>query len=62
MIPLNSIPAMTQETGASLQLIVERDFGFSIGGRIQGKFTLEVAGPQNLTQMEFLIEDSSFES
>lgn len=53
---------MTQETGASLQLIVERDFGFNIGGRIQGKFTLEVAGPQNLTQMEFLIEDSSFES
>ncbi len=57
MIALNIVPVKAQESGASLQLTVDRDFGFSMGGRIQGKFTLKVTGPENLTQVEFLIDD-----
>ena len=57
MIALNIVPVKAQESGASLQLTVDRDFGFSMGGRIQGKFTLKATGPENLTQVEFLIDD-----
>lgn len=57
MIVLNIVPVKAQESTASLQLTVDRDFGFSMGGRIQGKFTLKATGPENLTQVEFLIDD-----
>lgn len=57
MLALNIVPVQAQETDTSLQLTVERDFGFSLGGRIQGKFTLKVTGPQDLTHVEFLIDD-----
>ena len=57
MLALNIVPVTTQGTDTSLQLTVEKDFGFSMGGRIQGKFTLELVGPQSITQVEFLIDD-----
>ncbi len=57
MLGLNFLQVTAQETDAYLQLTVERDFGFSMGGRIQGKFTLTVTGPQDLIQVEFLIDD-----
>jgi hypothetical protein len=57
MLALNIVNVQAQESNVSLQLMVERDFGFRMGGRIQGKFTLKVVGPQNLTQVEFLIDD-----
>ncbi|HEY46331.1 MAG TPA: hypothetical protein G4O14_06065 [Anaerolineae bacterium] len=57
MLALNIVPVQPQVSNASLQLTVEKDFGFSLGGRIQGKFTLKVTGPQDLTQVEFLIDD-----
>ena len=57
MLVLSIIPVMAQGSDASLQLTVERDFGFSLGGRIQGKFTLKAEGPEDLTHVEFLIDD-----
>ena len=57
MLVLPIIPVMAQGSDASLQLTVERDFGFSLGGRIQGKFTLKAEGPEDLTHVEFLIDD-----
>lgn len=58
LIALNIVPVKAQETDASLQLKVDRNFGFSMGGRIQGKFTLKASGPESLTQVEFLIDDA----
>jgi hypothetical protein len=57
MLALIFIPVTAQSNDESLPLTVERDFGFSLGGRIQGKFTLKVEGPENLTHVEFLIDD-----
>jgi hypothetical protein len=54
---LHALPTAAQESETSLQLSVERDFGFSMSGRIQGKFTLRVSGPDDLTRVEFLIDD-----
>lgn len=36
-----------------LRLTVRRDFGYSGGGQIQGKFTLTASGPTNLTTVRF---------
>ena len=57
MLILPVLPAVAQESETSLQLSVERDFGFSMSGRIQGRFTLKVTGPEDLTRVEFLIDD-----
>jgi hypothetical protein len=57
LLALNIVTITAQKSDASLQLTVEKNFGFSMGGRIQGKFTLKIGGPENLTQVEFLIDD-----
>ncbi len=58
MLALSIIPVAAQGSDASLQLTIDRNFGFSLGGRIQGKFTLKAEGPENLTHVEFLIDDA----
>ncbi|UCF62288.1 MAG: hypothetical protein JSV37_06225 [Anaerolineaceae bacterium] len=57
LLALIIIPVTAQGNDATLQLTISRDFGFSLGGRIQGKFTLKAEGPENLTHVEFLIDD-----
>jgi hypothetical protein len=51
---LIAIPAIANEV---LQLSLQKDFGFSMGGRLQGRFTIRVTGPENLTRVAFLIDD-----
>jgi hypothetical protein len=57
ILALAALPASAQESEETLQLSMQRDFGFSLGGRIQGRFTLAVTGPDGLEQVEFLIDD-----
>ena len=57
MLVLAALPAGAQESEASLQLTVRRDFGFGMGNRVQGSFTLQVTGPDDLVQVEFLIDE-----
>lgn len=57
ILALAALPASAQESEETLQLKMRRDFGFSLGGRIQGRFTLTVTGPDGLEQVEFLIDD-----
>lgn len=45
-----------QEAGEDLYLDLRKDFGFSIGGRIQGRFTLTARGPEGLSQVAFVID------
>ncbi|HSO27059.1 MAG TPA: Ig-like domain-containing protein [Anaerolineales bacterium] len=50
--------ALAQEDGLSLRL--RRDFGYSSGtGRIQGTFSLRASGPEDLTRVEFFLDDQS---
>lgn len=57
MLVLTALPAGAQESEASLQLSIHRDFGFGMGSRIQGRFTLQVTGPEGLARVEFLIDE-----
>jgi hypothetical protein len=44
-------PARAQES--ELRLSLRKDWGFSMGGQIQGLFTLSVKGPQDMTSVHF---------
>ena len=57
VLVLIALPAGAQESEASLQLSVRRDFGFSMGDRIQGSFTIKVTGPDDLIRVEFVIDE-----
>ncbi len=48
--------ASAQEDSGSLSLNFRRDFGFSMGGRIQGSFTLSASGPADLRSVDFMID------
>ncbi len=41
-----------------LELRLKRNLGFGMGGQIQGTFSLNVNGPDNLERVEFYIDDS----
>jgi hypothetical protein len=53
------LPASAQEGGEEeqLQLNFNRDFGYGgFGGEIQGRFSLKVAAPENLVQVEYFLD------
>jgi hypothetical protein len=56
LVPLRFASAQ-DETG-SLTLNLRRDFGFSMGGQIQGSFTLSASGPADLRSVDFMIDDT----
>ena len=41
----------------ALNLRLDRNFGYGGFGKIQGRFTLKVSGPENLTKVEFYIDE-----
>jgi len=50
-------PAAVQgQDGATLDLDLRRDFGYGMGGDIQGRFTLTASGPDDLEQVDFLLD------
>jgi ssDNA-binding Zn-finger/Zn-ribbon topoisomerase 1 len=44
------------EAEATLSLHFRRDFGYALGGQMQGKFTITAEGPQDLARVEFLLD------
>ncbi len=56
LVPLRF--ASAQENTGSLTLNLRRDFGFSMGGQIQGSFTLSASGPDDLCSVDFMIDDA----
>jgi hypothetical protein len=51
------VPGLAQEGDETLELTIRRDFGYGGGTRIQGRFSMRVSGPDDLTRVEFLIDD-----
>lgn len=52
--------AAQAQSGNDLTLSLSRDFGYSSGtGKIQGKFSMKVKGPENLARVDFLIDGKS---
>jgi hypothetical protein len=49
--------AAAQEDSESLSLRVRKDFGFGLGHRIQGSFTLSATGPSDLHSVDFIMDD-----
>ena len=41
----------------SLELKINRDLGFGLGGQIQGRFSLRASGPDDLERVEFYLDD-----
>ncbi len=46
-----------QEADDSLKLSMRKNFGYKAGSRIQGSFSLEVHGPDNVEYVLFIIDD-----
>ena len=49
---------MAQEDAPELTLRLNRNFGYGGFGQIQGRFTLEADGPENLSRVEFFIDEN----
>lgn len=50
-------PAAAAQSDGSLTLEFHRDFGYAAGGEIQGAFSLTVAGPDDLTRVDYYLDD-----
>ncbi len=48
---------LAQENDPTLTLRLNRNFGYGGIGKIQGRFTLEASGPENLSRVEFFIDE-----
>ena len=50
------IPAFAQDGDDRLDVDLRRNFGYSGGGRIQGRFTISADGPQDLERVKYLLD------
>ena len=55
-----AIPAHAQEGDDRLILNLRRNFGYSAGGRIQGRFTVSTDGPEDLERVQYLLDGEFF--
>ena len=56
LLLLTIVPAVSAQEGG-LTLKLRKDFGYAWAGEIQGTFSLRVSGPENLSRIEFLIDE-----
>jgi hypothetical protein len=49
-------PGMAQDGDDRLKVNLRRDFGYSAGGRIQGRFTVSAVGPDDLEKVRYLLD------
>jgi len=49
-------PVSAQAQSEELDLRLTRDFGYGAGGQIQGKFSLRVGGPDDIDQVDFIVD------
>jgi len=52
-----AVPAQAQEGEPSLSFRLNKDFGFGLGSRIQGTFSVSVAKDENLSQIALWIDE-----
>jgi len=57
LLLLTILPAAAQQTDETLTLHLNRDFGYSAGGEIQGAFSLTAAGPDDLVRIDYYLDD-----
>ena len=50
-------PVSALAQSEELDLRLTRDFGYGAGGQIQGKFSLRVGGPDDIVQVDFIMDD-----
>jgi len=55
-----TIPAFAQDGDDLLRVRLRRDFGYSAGGQIQGRFTISTDGPQDLERVLYLLDGDFF--
>ena len=49
-------PALAQQPEEELDISIRRDWGFGMGGTIQGRFTLRVDGPEDLVEVYYFLD------
>lgn len=54
---LCATPGLAQQPDDQLNISIRRDWGFGMGGTIQGRFTLRVDGPGDLTEVRYFLDD-----
>ena len=57
LLLLANAPAFAAQTDGGLTLEFHRDFGYAAGGEIQGAFSLTVEGPDDLTRVDYYLDD-----
>jgi len=57
IVLLAVIPAAAQEENPPLTLSLRKEFGFRGGNQIQGRFSIHVAGPEDIVRVLYLIDD-----
>jgi hypothetical protein len=56
LLLLVAVPAAAQTT-CPLSIEFHRDFGYAAGGEIQGAFSLTASGPENVTRVDYYLDD-----
>jgi hypothetical protein len=60
LLAFSTLPAAAQEDQPGLRLSLRRDFGYGgFNNEIQGTFSVSASGPEDLQQVEFLIDGES---
>ncbi|MFQ5398125.1 MAG: Ig-like domain-containing protein [Anaerolineae bacterium] len=57
LLLLNLIPSLQAQSEEAVQIRLSRNLGLGFGVLIQGTFTVQANGPENLTRVVFLIDD-----
>lgn len=57
LLLLTALPAVARQADETLTIHLNRDFGYSAGGEIQGAFSLTAAGPDDLVRVDYYLDD-----
>ena len=57
LLLLTTLPAVARQADETLTLHLNRDFGYSAGGQVQGAFSLTAAGPDDLARVDYYLDD-----
>jgi hypothetical protein len=56
LLLIMATPGLAQEPDQDFEISLRRDWGFGMGGTIQGRFTLRAHGPDNLIEVRYLLD------
>ena len=52
-----AVPGLAQQPDDELRISLRRDWGFGLGGQIQGRFSLRADGPDDLNEVRYMLDD-----